>query len=209
MKIILVGDSCSGKTTILQMLQERGHPALLEEGWRLIPPEVERNKLQSNIWFTWYYFNRDRPFFEKNITLERCFHFQYPFTHAQFQTGKITVEERDEALRLLDTLGSALPLEENTIVIHLTCSPEQTWQRLQARGREQSPMQLAYWSLLRELTTRYFQPRSRYHLIDTTTKTPDEVCSEVLSILSQSMSQAVSETDSRRESERQDSDTVR
>ncbi|MBI4150218.1 deoxynucleoside kinase [Candidatus Woesearchaeota archaeon] len=197
MKVIIVGDACSGKTTILHMLQQNGYPVLLEEGWQLIPPKIEGNKLQSNLWFTRYYFNRERPFHNKDVILERCLHFQYPFTHAQFQAGKITMEQRDEALLLLDTLASAMPLEQDTVAIHLVCSSEHIWERLEARGRGQHTGQLWYWDSLRELTERYFSTRCKYYQLDTTTRTPEAVYAEVAAILSQA-GFPLSETGSRR-----------
>lgn len=185
MKVILVGDSCSGKTSVLRMLEERGFPVVFEEGWQLIPKDAERDKLKSNLWFTKYFFERERPFYGKNVILENCLHFQYPFTHAQHQAGKIILEQRDKALLLLDTLVTAIPLEPESMVIHLTCSSEQVCRRLETRGRLQEAGQVRYREILRDLTERYFQPRCRYHKIDTTSRGPDEVFSIVMEILSQ------------------------
>ncbi|MBI1970498.1 hypothetical protein HYS47_02020 [Candidatus Woesearchaeota archaeon] len=155
MTIILIGDSCSGKTVALQRLQELGYPIVMEEGWKLIPPEEEQDKYQSNIWFSNYFFNRDQPswrkkLFEKELIFESCLYFQYPFTHAQFQCGKISISQKNSILNLLGSLTNKLPLYPDDLVIHFICSPALTNQRLAERGRPQSPAQDKYRGILRQ-----------------------------------------------------------
>jgi broad-specificity NMP kinase len=195
MKAIVVGDSCAGKTLALQALEKEGFAVVFEDGWQRIPKETEADKLQSNLWFTRDFFRRESPLHGKDIILEHCFHFQYPFTHAQFQAGKISIEQRDEALLLLDTLCAALPLEPDTVLIHLTCASDIIARRLEERGRPQPAGQAAYRDLLRALTERYFRPRCRYHQLDTTEMTPEQAVQAILGILSQ---EGVSETLRRR-----------
>ena len=45
MKAVLIGDACSGKTTVLKLLHEKGYPVIFEEGWQNLPPEIEQDKL--------------------------------------------------------------------------------------------------------------------------------------------------------------------
>ena len=185
MKIILLGDSCSGKTTVLKMLQEKGYPVVFEEGLKRIPPEVEGNKLQSNLWFTKYYHERDRTLPLALVILEYCLQFQYPFTEAQFQSGKITQEQREIALQLLDQHARDIPLEKETRVIHLVCSPEQIIERLQLRQMKDDAKQIHYRNILRHATEQYFGARCIYHKIDTSNLSPEEVYNAIVALFSQ------------------------
>ena len=175
MPIILIGDSCSGKTSTLQRLQELGYPVVMEDGWKRIPPSEEQNKCQSNIWFANYFFHRDQEGWGKKVQgkeliFESCLYFQYPFTYAQVQCGKISLTQKGMILALLDSLASKLPLYPDDLVIHFICSPALTNQRLAERGRPQSPSQAEYRSILRKEIGQYFPPKCMYVMIDTLKK---------------------------------------
>ena len=184
MKIIITGDSCSGKTTILRALQEKGYSVVFEQGLQFIPPEIERNKLQSNLWFSQYYHQRDSSLSSAHfVIMEYCLQFQYPFSRAQLLSGKITKKEYDQACSLIDQLAVDLPLTKNDLVIHLVCSSEQIIQRLQNRQQKDDSKQTAYRTFLRQATQDYFSAQCSYHKIDTTLLHPEEVVEAVLTML--------------------------
>src|SRR3989344_5105263 len=104
-KIILVGDAASGKTTFLNGLSGQTGLKLhiiKEEGWKKIPPKTEADKYQSNLWFTKYYYTIENRVNNKtNVVLERGLWFQYPFTIAQYKSGKITKLQKARLLELI------------------------------------------------------------------------------------------------------------
>lgn len=184
MPIILLGDPCSGKTSTLQRLKELGYSVVLEEGWKQIPPDIEQDKFQSNLWFTNYFYHRDKHHWGKNTIFEYCLHYQYSFTNAQFQCEKINGKQKLEALALLTSLVKKLPLHRDDLVIHFTCSSALTNQRLAERGRQQSPSQDEYRRVLRQEIEAYFRSQCRYVVIDTTRLSRDETFRSVLRLLS-------------------------
>ena len=191
MKILFVGDACSGKTTILRRLKEGGYPVILEEGWQTIPPEIEADKFQSFIWFTNYYFEREKNLAHeekyKAIFIERPFHTHYPYAKAQFFSGKITEEQYKQEIAFLDSLATQIPLNKETVVLHFVSDSETMRARLEARGRKQTKEQEKYWDFMRQFTEEYFT-KYKYYKIDTTTLSLDETYREVKRILDPTLS---------------------
>ena len=191
MKILFVGDACSGKTTILKRLKEDGYPVILEEGWQKIPLEIEADKFQSFIWFTNYYFEREKNLKhegkDKAILIERPLHTHYPYAKAQFFSGKITEEQYKQETAFLDSLATQIPLAEETTVLHFVCNSEIIRARLEARGRRQTKEQEKYWDLMRQFTEEYFA-KYMYYKIDTTTLSLDEIHREAKRVLDSTLS---------------------
>jgi len=186
MKVLFVGDACSGKTTVLKRLKEEGYPVILEEGWHTIPPEIEADKFQSFIWFTNYYFEREKNLAhegkDKPLLIERPLHTHYPYAKAQFFSGKITEEQYKQETAFLDTLAKQIPLDKETIVLHFVCTSEIMRARLEARGRKQNKEQEKYWDFMRQFTEEYFM-KYNYYKIDTSLLTQEEAYNTVLTIL--------------------------
>ena len=182
MKIFFVGDACSGKTTILRRLKEEGYPVLLEEGWQAIPPEIEADKFQSFIWFTNYYYNREKLLGDKTIIIERPLLTHYPYAKAQFFSWKITEEQYQKEIAFLDTKIKKLPLDKDILVFHFICTNEKIRERLEARGRKQNKEQERYWDFMRQFTEEYFK-RYRDHPINTDKETSDKVYTKIKYVL--------------------------
>ena len=186
MKILFVGDACSGKTTILKRLKEDGYPVILEEGWQTIPPEIEADKFQSFIWFTTYYYEREKNLAHegknKPLLIERPLHTHYPYAKAQLFSGKITEAQYKEEIAFLDSLAQQIPLNEETIVLHFVSSSEIIRARLEARGRKQNKKQEKYWDLMRQFTEEYFE-KCKYYKIDTSLLTQEEAYNKILALL--------------------------
>lgn len=190
MTIILVGDPCSGKSTVIQRLEKEGYAVAIEDGIKKIPLAVENDKMQAILWFTKYYFERDRTIENnkeenknKRIITERSVHFQYAHTNAQEKYGKITKEEKEYILKKIDEFAKQMPLEKETIVIQTICSNEQIQTRL--RERKLQKKQDRYWDILRHETEDFFKERTKYYKINTTNLSTEEVYAEVKKILSQ------------------------
>ena len=183
MQVIVVGDSCSGKSSVLLWLQKQGLLTLPEEGWKQIPYIEESNKARSNIWFCNYFFDRDQQYRGRSVIKERCLQYQFPFTCAQELAGKITPVEREKIIEQLNYLDRQLPLERDSVVIHFVCSSELVYERLKVRIATMT-RQTPYWDILRQQTKEYFQILGRYYQIDTTSKTIPEIGADVLEILS-------------------------
>ena len=183
MKTILIGDPCAGKSTIIEQLEKEKYCVAIEDGIKKIPPLIEAEKLNSNFWFMDYYFKRDFPLKNKKAVHERYLHFQFPFTNAQAKFGKITPKEHIYITERLQRLADQLPLEKESIVIHMICSNEQIQARLTKRNLHKK--QDRYWDILREETENFFKPRTKYYKIDTTPLSPQEVYAEVKKIFAE------------------------
>ena len=183
MKAILIGDPCAGKSTIIEQLKKEGYPVAIEDGIKKIPPLIEAEKLNSNLWFMDYYFKRDFPLKNKKAIHERYLHFQFPFTNAQAKFGKITPKENTYLIERLQRLAEQLPLEKESIVIHMICSNEQIQARLTKRNLHKK--QDRYWDILRQETEDFFKPRTKYYKIDTTRLTKEEAYVEVKNIFAE------------------------
>ncbi|MBI5072633.1 AAA family ATPase [Candidatus Woesearchaeota archaeon] len=184
MKVILVGDPCSGKSTVIKRLEKEGYAVAIEDGIKKIPLAVENDKIQAILWFTEYYFNRDKQSStnkDKKIIAERSVHFQYAHTSAQAKYGKIRNEEKEHILKRIDEFAKQLPLEKETIVIQTVCSNEQTQTRLQERSLHKK--QDRYWNILRQETEDFFKEKTKYYKVDTTILSTEEVYGEVKRIL--------------------------
>ncbi len=177
---IIVGDACSGKSTVMELLSAKGFNVVFEEGLPVIPFEVENDKFLSNKWFIDYYHKR-----EKNIVISTIFeyvlHFQYPFTIAQRKTGKITPGQEVMLVSYLSSLTT--PLDLSTLVFHFTLDNSTILSRLGEKKLFKPIGHTAYLDMLRSETQRYFSSRTRYFTIDVTSKTPQEVCEWVEEIL--------------------------
>ncbi len=182
MRTVLVGDSCAGKTTLLSSLAQLGYWVVFEEGWKKIPPAIEKNKSASNRWFINYFLERDKENGRKNGVWERCLEFQFPFTEAQYRAGKITVSEYEAVKDLLSSQVKKVSFSPETFIIHLTCSADLIQRRLQERLGHMAD-QGEYWSILRHETEKYFERFPHYYKIDTTYLKPDEVLGRVLAII--------------------------
>ncbi len=184
MNIMLVGDPCSGKSTIIKRLEKEGYLIAIEDGIKKIPLQIENDKMQAILWLIKYYFERDNENSHKTIITERGVQFQYPHTNAQAKYGKITKQEKEYILKKIDEFAKQMPLEKETIVIQTVCSNEQIQTRLTERNLHKK--QDKYWNLLREETEDYFKTRTKYYKIETTNLTIDEVYEEVKKILNES-----------------------
>ena len=182
MQVLVVGDSCSGKSSVLAWLQKQGLPVVFEEGWKHIPRIEEEDKARSNIWFCNYFFERDRQHLGQSVVMERCLQYQFPFTYAQELAGKITAAEREKIIEQLSHLADQLSLEQNIVVIHFVCDSALIHDRLKER-LPATTNQKFYWDILRQQTKEYFQNLGRYYQINTTSKTIPEIGRAVLEIL--------------------------
>lgn len=169
---------------MLERLHNDGFEVIFENGWQQIPAAVEANKLQSNLWFTNYYYEREKCLAEQqDVILERCLEYQLPFTWAQLWAKKITLFESEQAQRLVQLLMSHVPVTGQTNIIHLVCAHDDIRQRLHERGVERDSSAAAYWDRLRDFTAEYFSHRYPYIKIDTTGRSLDAVYTEVLSFV--------------------------
>ncbi len=182
--VVLVGDSCSGKTTVLGRLSKLGYAVVFEEGWKQIPRDIEVDKVRANEWFCEYFAQRDFNRSRTDVVLERCLQFQFPFTAAQYLSGKISASERDRILDIIDRLARKVPLPDDVQIIHLVCDSGLILKRLRERLGAMAD-QCTYWDTLRQETENYFQNFSGYSRIDTSCLAPDEVLDLVLSRITQ------------------------
>ncbi len=184
MTIILVGDPCSGKSTIIRSLEREGYAVAIEDGIKKIPLAVENDKMQAILWFTAYYFERDKSVLgkeSKKMITERSVHFQYAHVNAQAKYGKITKEEAEHILKEINKFATQLPLKPGTIVIQTVCSNDQIQTRLTERSLHKK--QDRYWNILRQETEDFFKSRTKYYKIDTTDLSTEKVYAEVKKIL--------------------------
>ncbi|MBI2573059.1 hypothetical protein HYV86_04330 [Candidatus Woesearchaeota archaeon] len=182
-QVIIVGDACSGKSTVLRLLQQKGFRVLFEEGLPVIPPDVEQDKFLSNKWFIDYYRSREEGITVPTI-LEYALHFQYPFTVAQRRTGKITPGEEVMLISHLAHLTHTKPLTKDTIVFHLTLDNSIILSRLATKKLFKPASHVLYLDALREETQRYFSARATYYKMDTLGKQPEEIAQWIEDILS-------------------------
>ncbi len=179
---IIVGDSCSGKSTVLQLLSQKGFRVVFENGLAKIPAETENDKSLSNKWFMDYYHQREKDVAVPTL-FEYSLHFQYPFTITQRRTRKITPGQEVMLISYLASLTHKEHLDPQTIVFHFILDNPIIISRLAQKKLFKPASHAVYLDTLREETQRYFSSRSKYYQIDTTGKSAEEIAQWVEGIL--------------------------
>lgn len=183
-RIYIEGDSCSGKSTFLDLLKDKRFKIIREKGLSIIPEKLEDDKFLSIIWFSLYYYNREITLKTKKIPIiERSIFNEYSLLNFYAKIKKITQKERLIGLKLLDRLVKKMPLGKNDLVIHLVLSNEIIRERVAKRGRNPDKYKDAHWNFLRSETEKYFQKRCIYEKIDTTNLSKKQVKEKIMEII--------------------------
>lgn len=168
MKIYLVGDAASGKTTFLENFSDPHFAIFPEEGHQQIPPLLEESKFYGYLWFYLYYYYRDRSIATDKIPIiERGLSEDYALLEACYQTNKINSQERDIMRYIIDRMMADLSITHNDLVIHFICRNEIIRQRLEARGRRQGEEKDLYWNVYRNELKTFYSGKCQYYSIDT------------------------------------------
>ncbi|MBI2990382.1 MAG: hypothetical protein HYY51_04350 [Candidatus Magasanikbacteria bacterium] len=187
MHITLLGDPCTGKSSILEQLAAQDKLVVFEEGWKRIPKEVEEDKPASHRWFCDYFFDRDKKALathkEEPIIFERVLHYQYPLGVAQYKSGKVRKKDFDLNNEYLDCLTRELHYG-NVAVLYFLSDYQTTIERLLERGIYKTKAQYRYWDLIREETRAYFGTWESYFQINTVGKSLEQVYEQFNTILS-------------------------
>ncbi|MFA7286264.1 MAG: hypothetical protein WC052_01185 [Patescibacteria group bacterium] len=184
MRVIVVGDTASGKSSFLKTVAAKEFTVQFETFLPTIHPLIYSNLFARRAAFTSYYANRDLDIWTNTVNpvfYEYSVHSMKAFNEASMAAGELNKKQFEALEQLRGSVLDFFPIAKDDVVLHFLCSRKVSNERVLARDGNKHLKSQKYFDIFRSSLEKEFSSCCKYFAIDTTTLTVSDVYSMVVS----------------------------